>query len=875
MFDDAHDRKRIQLSTFTTTPVVAQHSRRRVLNWLQTKNRLVLIAIQVGIVLLVAHRFGIEENYGFTEIIPLIFVGFVVHSLLPLHLRPPFFLALSLGAILTILGLKQGAALIVVGLALIGTCHLPFNLAVRVAVLFGIGAILALIRGGWIESSWESLPTIVLPILGAMFMFRLMVYVYDLRHEKEQVSIWQRLSYFFMLPNVCFLLFPVVDYQTFRRSYYDAPAEGIYQKGLLWIMRGIVHLLLYRLVYHHLLPSPSGVVDLAGVVLFMLTTYALYLRISGLFHLVIGVMCLFGFNLPETHHLYYLASSFTDYWRRINIYWKDFMLKLFYYPALMKLRRWGMTTALVLSTLIVFGGTWLLHSYQWFWLQGSFPLRTQDALFWGILGALVVVNSLKEAKQSRKRLLKKQVWSFRAALVYALKVVGMFVFICMLWSLWSSESVRAWLELLDVASASSAVSWLMLVVGIAMLVGMGVLVQYLTSRGWKLTLVGQQPSFRRSVAYVVSVSAILLMATAPQVLDRMSERPREFVASMSTDKLNELDLAEIERGYYEGLLDAGGFVSAMRKMKGTPEIEPFDGSHGVRSTGDLLVKELIPSNEFEYSGVTMRTNRWGMRDKDYAREKPPRTYRIALLGASHEMGNGVDNGQIFESLVEERIHLKDLGGGLYDRYELLNFSVTGYGPLQIAQVAGERLPPFGPDAVFYFAQSDQVQRAISKLGWAVYRGESISQPYLEDVIEMAEVAPGMSTHTISRRLQPYGEDMLKWAYRSVVHAAREMGARPVWVYIPWVHEETDAQELTYLVQLASDAGFEIISLEEAYEMHDNRESLKVAPWDNHPNAEGHRLLANRLYEEIVARSEDWGLDLNLSQSTANVANGKF
>jgi hypothetical protein len=117
--------------------------------------------------------------------------------------------------------------------------------------------------------------------------------------------------------------------------------------------------------------------------------------------------------------------------------------------------------------------------------------------------------------------------------------------------------------------------------------------------------------------------------------------------------------------------------------------------------------------------------------------------------------------------------------------------------------------------------------------------------------------------------------MLKWAYRNVVHAAREMGARPVWVYIPWVHEETDAQELTYLVQLARDAGFEIISLEEAYEVHDNRDSLKVAPWDNHPNAEGHRLLANRLYEEIVARSEDWGLDLNLSQSTANVANGKF
>ena len=50
---------------------------------------------------------------------------------------------------------------------------------------------------------------------------------------------------------------------------------------------------------------------------------------------------LFGFNLPETQSLYYLASSFTDFWRRINIYWKDFMMKVFYYPAFFGLKRSG------------------------------------------------------------------------------------------------------------------------------------------------------------------------------------------------------------------------------------------------------------------------------------------------------------------------------------------------------------------------------------------------------------------------------------------------------------------------------------------------------------------------------------------------------
>lgn len=834
------------------------------LTWLRTLRGLFLIVLQLGFILIVAHQFAIEENYGFSEIIPLIFVGFVVHALLPLRFRPPFFLALSLAAIVTILGLKQGTALIIVGLGMISLCHLPVAFAIRVGLLIFVGAGLAVVRGGWIETSWESLPIIILPILGAMFMFRLMIYLYDLRHEKEPVSIWQRLSYFFMLPNVCFLLFPVVDYQTFRRTYYDGAPEGIYQKGLLWITRGIVHLLLYRVVYHHLLPSATEVVDLAGVVLFMLTTYALYLRISGLFHLVIGIMCLFGFNLPETHRLYYLASSFTDYWRRINIYWKDFMLKLFYYPSLMKFRRWGMTTALVLSTLLVFGGTWLLHSYQWFWLQGEFPLTGPDALFWGILGGLVVINSLIEAKQSRKRSLKKQAWSFRAAFLHSLKVMGMFVFICTLWSLWSSETIGDWLVLMEVAATGSAQSWAILLAGMCVLVSVGVLFQYVGNRGWSLTLVGSRPSLKRSAIYVTSVSGLLLVLSAPQIQIGFGESSSEFLASIRTDHLNEHDLADVERGYYEGLLDAGGFVASMQKMKGLPEIEPFDEAAGVRGTGDLLVKELIPQTEFAYAGATVRTNRWGMRDMNYSGVKPPSTYRVALLGASHVMGNGVENDEMFEALVEERINRLHLSG-TYESYELMNFSVTGYGPLQVAHVAMERLAPFEPDAVFYFAHSDQVRRLIDKFGWSIYRGQKISNPYLQDVIEQANVKPGMSTHKISRRLGPFGEDMLKWAYRSVVKSSESIGALPVWVFIPWVDQETDAQDIDYLAQLARDAGFMTMSLEGAYQEYGNRDSLQVASWDTHPNADGHTLLAEKLFNELVARNQELGLDLNLSE----------
>src|SRR5262249_40679307 len=161
----------------------------------------------------------------------------------------------------------------------------------------------------------------------------------------------------------CFPLFPVVDFKAFRRNYYDADAYTTYQMGIGWMTRGVLHLILYRLVYYYLTVPPAEVKGGLDLPQFILAHFLLYLRLSGQFDFIIGMLCLFGFRLPETHHLYYLASSFTDFWRRINIYWKEFMQKVFYYPTFFRLKRWGATPALIVSTIFVFVATWLLHAY--------------------------------------------------------------------------------------------------------------------------------------------------------------------------------------------------------------------------------------------------------------------------------------------------------------------------------------------------------------------------------------------------------------------------------------------------------------------------------------------------------------------------------
>ena len=129
--------------------------------------------------------------------------------------------------------------------------------------------------------------------------------------------------------------------------------------------------------------------------------YLLYLHVSGQFHMACGMLHLFGYQLPETHHRYLLATSFTDYWRRINIYWKDFMVRIFFNPVVFRLKRWPQPAALAAATAVVFLATWLLHGYQLYWLRGSWGFTVPDALFWGTLGVLVAINVQLDARRHR------------------------------------------------------------------------------------------------------------------------------------------------------------------------------------------------------------------------------------------------------------------------------------------------------------------------------------------------------------------------------------------------------------------------------------------------------------------------------------------
>jgi D-alanyl-lipoteichoic acid acyltransferase DltB (MBOAT superfamily) len=412
--------------------------------------RLVPLLAQLGLLLGVFHAFDVEGG-PFRRLAAIGFAGFLVHYLTPLPWKKWVFVGLSLAGGAAVLAYDTGASGAFAVLLPASAVGLAFALGasffaiLRLAAPFWlrlvlVGAIAGLLA--WMRVV-TFLPGPFFLVLGSIFMFRMILYAYEVKVARRPESFADFCSYFFLLPNFYFVLFPVIDYSTFKKSFYARDIHDTAQRGIAWMVRGTTHLVLYRWIYHNLVIGPESIDSPATLAQFVAVPFWLYLKVSGHFHVIVGMLHLFGYSLPETNRRYFLASSFTDFWRRINIYWKDFMIKAFYYPAYFRFRRRNETLALVVATVLVFVATTLLHGYQMFWLHGTFTITSADLAFWGILGALVVVNALSEARRPRRPAKRSRAAALAARVPSTLAV---YLTITVLWSLWSGHSVGDWVE---------------------------------------------------------------------------------------------------------------------------------------------------------------------------------------------------------------------------------------------------------------------------------------------------------------------------------------------------------------------------------------------------------------------------------------------
>jgi len=822
--------------------------------------RVVLIFVQVALIAVIVWSFHLESS-SLRRIVYLAAGGFLVNHLMPRQYRLAFFALFSLAITYWVVGgsashaitdvalaVPRTAALLLLGGTMIALCRLRIGFWKRVGLLLVVGSLAALFRAGiWPSGNLAG----IWPIFAGMFMFRVMIYLYDVSTSPKPPSISQSFSYFFLIPNVSVLLFPLIDFRTFCSKYYDEEALVIYQRGVKWMTRGLIHLLLYRLIDRQWGLTIADVANGTDLIRYVISNSFLYLKVSGIFHFCIGLLLLFGFNLPETNHRYFLASSFTDYWRRVNTYWRMFIMKVFYYPAFFRLKKLGQLPALILATLWCFAVTWALHLYQTWWLTGTAAFSVPDILFWTILAFLVLANSIWELKKGRLRKLTTSRFSARDAFGLVARTMGTFALISLLWSLWSAPNLGQWVFALSLADIHT-LAWGSVALGVVAIAT--VLFEAPSLFRVKSAAVGAsgtakaQPAFWREWSGTFA-SLVILCGLGYFLQHTSQDRFESFRRALMQSEMVPRDrFARQGRGYYEGLTEINW---ANRQLWETLRREefPFMPQHQVK---DYRWNELLPNLRGIFGEVDFQTNRWGMHDKDYELQKPVGTRRIAVLGSSNVEGFGVLAEEGFESLIETRLAGENAKDG---RFQLLNFAIGGCGPLGQSTVMEKSVVKFSPDVVLLVTHMKDLSWMNRDARGGAREKVPDNYEFIQQVLLKTEVDENLTEKTASQRLRPYEGQMLEFAFQQIVQRSHAINALPVCAVIPLAIElPLPKAQVAEVLARAKAAGFIVLDLTEVFDGKAPKQ-LKLPDSGGHWNSKAHALIAARLYDQLTTNPE--------------------
>jgi lysophospholipase L1-like esterase len=268
------------------------------------------------------------------------------------------------------------------------------------------------------------------------------------------------------------------------------------------------------------------------------------------------------------------------------------------------------------------------------------------------------------------------------------------------------------------------------------------------------------------------------------------------------------------------------------------------------------------------AGVLFETNSWGFRGPERSRDKPPGVFRIVVIGDSVTMGWGA----LYEHTYAARLERELNGAGSTQRYEVLNIGLSGLNTHWAVSRFEKLGLRFDPDMVIYGHTLNDIEgpsyrktRDDSFLHSLQFRHSSI---YLVRVLgprwlslrELIHPPEGSYIHELDDN---YFRNPDAWNY--VLAALDRLAAisrqRDICAVV-LIHTRLNFLRFFHpfhrlyraVSAAAEERGLFVIPSAHLF-LGRSPPELWVNPFDPHPNAEGHQLLAEALssgLEELPA-----------------------
>jgi len=273
-----------------------------------------------------------------------------------------------------------------------------------------------------------------------------------------------------------------------------------------------------------------------------------------------------------------------------------------------------------------------------------------------------------------------------------------------------------------------------------------------------------------------------------------------------------------------------------------------------------------PNQRAIHVGKFYRTNSAGFRGPEYSKVPARGTFRIVVVGDSVTMGSGVLEEETYSAVLETMLNAEQDGR----RYEVLNMGISGANALQVAYRLGGMGLPFNPDVVVYgFTLNDiegphYVRYSSGELGaWhsrlrSRFDGSashllSAAWPRLVSLADVLFHLKGSYEYELQ---QNYFHNPAAWDdLLAQLDVMADLGRRNgicVHVllhttphYLGPMHPFRKIYDAVAAAVVAR--GMTVTdAYRESFHGHDASQ-LVLSPFDPHPNAAGHRLLAEALY----------------------------
>ncbi|MEZ5503380.1 MAG: SGNH/GDSL hydrolase family protein [Halioglobus sp.] len=287
-----------------------------------------------------------------------------------------------------------------------------------------------------------------------------------------------------------------------------------------------------------------------------------------------------------------------------------------------------------------------------------------------------------------------------------------------------------------------------------------------------------------------------------------------------------------------------------------------------RAPGRDLCTMASPFPELIYTRVPGKcdTNSHGFRDTEHGYEKPDGVFRIVIIGDSVAEGQGVPLRDVFGKVLERQLHALTAEGGR--DVEVIILAQSGYSTSQELFLLEHAAFRYAPDLIVW-------SYVLNDPAHPVYHDSNgeLGRYYFEPVLHTAHFV-ARKLFEISERIKSIDcgreyHTLLHCAYweevqaniRTIAALSRQRQVPAIFVIFPVLEDGENFDHYSLapvharLAAAASAAGLPVVDELDAFRAYPPGSlSLPLASGHDplHPNATGHRIAAQHLYDYIVA-----------------------